>query len=139
MVYAAAPLTEFASARADLEGHYLRALDPVWRSGRAGPQRHQGRTAPHHAAPAEHVPEAARCRIGGSRRRGHRHGLVLGAVKGTRLGEGRRSMRKMTASAGSAVFLVIAPCSPSERDQSEWQIEWQIVLAKALSGDNTAG
>src|SRR5215469_2119773 len=27
MVYAAAPMTEFASARADLEGHYLRALD----------------------------------------------------------------------------------------------------------------
>ncbi len=27
MVYAAAPMTEFASARADLEGHYLRTLD----------------------------------------------------------------------------------------------------------------
>jgi len=27
MVYAAAPVTEFASARADLEGHYLRTLD----------------------------------------------------------------------------------------------------------------
>jgi 2-polyprenyl-6-methoxyphenol hydroxylase-like FAD-dependent oxidoreductase len=40
MVYTAAPMTEFASARADLEGHYLRTLD---RCGDLGDRIRSGR------------------------------------------------------------------------------------------------
>jgi len=52
MVYVAAPMTEFASARADLEGHYLRTLDLCGdlgkriRSGRTSPTRSGIRTGP---------------------------------------------------------------------------------------------
>ena len=42
MVYAAAAMTEFASARADLEGHYLRTLD---RCGDLGERVRSGRRA----------------------------------------------------------------------------------------------
>jgi hypothetical protein len=55
-VYAAAPMTEFASARADLEGHYLRTLDLCGDLGGARPQRRQGGAAADHAPPAQHVP-----------------------------------------------------------------------------------
>ena len=56
MVYAAAPMTEFASARADLERPLPAHPRPVRRPGRAGPQRQQGGAAAHHARPAQHVP-----------------------------------------------------------------------------------
>jgi 2-polyprenyl-6-methoxyphenol hydroxylase-like FAD-dependent oxidoreductase len=49
MVYAAAPMTEFASARADLEGYYLRTLDLCGDLGervRAGRRAERLRTAP---------------------------------------------------------------------------------------------
>jgi 2-polyprenyl-6-methoxyphenol hydroxylase-like FAD-dependent oxidoreductase len=49
MVYAAAPLTEFASARADLEGHYLRTLDLCGDLGervRSGRRAERLRTTP---------------------------------------------------------------------------------------------
>jgi 2-polyprenyl-6-methoxyphenol hydroxylase-like FAD-dependent oxidoreductase len=42
MIYAAAPIAEFASARADLEGHYLRALDLC---GDLGERARHGRRA----------------------------------------------------------------------------------------------
>ncbi|HTX82066.1 MAG TPA: FAD-dependent monooxygenase, partial [Streptosporangiaceae bacterium] len=49
MVYAAAPMTEFASARADLEGHYLRTLDLCGDLGervRSGSRAERLRTTP---------------------------------------------------------------------------------------------
>src|SRR5215813_8828700 len=49
MVYAAAPMTEFASARADLEGHYLRTLDLCGDLGervRSGSMAERLRTTP---------------------------------------------------------------------------------------------
>jgi len=49
MVYAAAPMTEFASARADLEGHYLRSLDLCGDLGervRSGSRAERLRTTP---------------------------------------------------------------------------------------------
>lgn len=49
MVYAAAPITEFASARADLEGHYLRSLDLCGDLGervRGGSRAERLRTTP---------------------------------------------------------------------------------------------
>jgi 2-polyprenyl-6-methoxyphenol hydroxylase-like FAD-dependent oxidoreductase len=49
MVYAAAPMTEFASARADLEGHYLRTLDLCGDLGkrvRSGRRAERLRTTP---------------------------------------------------------------------------------------------
>jgi 2-polyprenyl-6-methoxyphenol hydroxylase-like FAD-dependent oxidoreductase len=49
MVYAAAPVTEFASARADLEGHYLRTLDLCGDLGervRSGSRAERLRTTP---------------------------------------------------------------------------------------------
>lgn len=49
MVYAAAPMTEFASARADLEGHYLRTLDLRGDLGervRSGSRAERRRTTP---------------------------------------------------------------------------------------------
>jgi 2-polyprenyl-6-methoxyphenol hydroxylase-like FAD-dependent oxidoreductase len=49
MVYVAAPMTEFASARADLEGHYLRALDLCGNLGeraRSGSRAERLRTTP---------------------------------------------------------------------------------------------
>ena len=49
MVYAAAPITEFASARADLEGHYLRTLDLCGDLGervRGGTRAERLRTTP---------------------------------------------------------------------------------------------
>jgi 2-polyprenyl-6-methoxyphenol hydroxylase-like FAD-dependent oxidoreductase len=49
MVYVAAPMTEFASARADLEGHYLRTLDLCGDLGervRSGSRAERLRTTP---------------------------------------------------------------------------------------------
>jgi 2-polyprenyl-6-methoxyphenol hydroxylase-like FAD-dependent oxidoreductase len=49
MVYAAAPMTEFAAARADLEGHYLRTLDLCGDLGervRGGARAERLRTTP---------------------------------------------------------------------------------------------
>jgi 2-polyprenyl-6-methoxyphenol hydroxylase-like FAD-dependent oxidoreductase len=49
MVYVAAPITEFASARADLEGHYLRTLDLCGDLGqrvRSGSRAERLRTTP---------------------------------------------------------------------------------------------
>lgn len=49
MVYAAAPMTEFASARADLEGHYLHSLDLCGDLGervRSGSRAERLRTTP---------------------------------------------------------------------------------------------
>jgi len=49
MVYTAAPMTEFASARADLEGHYLRSLDLCGDLGervRSGSRAERLRTTP---------------------------------------------------------------------------------------------
>lgn len=49
MVYAAAPITEFASVRADLEGHYLRTLDLCGDLGervRSGSRAERLRTTP---------------------------------------------------------------------------------------------
>jgi len=49
MVYVAAPMTEFASARADLEGHYLRTLDlcgDLGERGRSGRRVERLRTTP---------------------------------------------------------------------------------------------
>jgi 2-polyprenyl-6-methoxyphenol hydroxylase-like FAD-dependent oxidoreductase len=49
MVYTAAPMTEFASARADLEGHYLRTLDLCGDLGervRSGTRAERLRTTP---------------------------------------------------------------------------------------------
>jgi len=49
MVYAAAPMTEFAAARADLEGHYLRTLDLCGDLGervRSGARAERLRTTP---------------------------------------------------------------------------------------------
>ena len=49
MVYVAAPMTEFASARADLEGHYLRTLDLCGHLGervRSGSRAERLRTTP---------------------------------------------------------------------------------------------
>jgi 2-polyprenyl-6-methoxyphenol hydroxylase-like FAD-dependent oxidoreductase len=49
MVYAAAPITEFAAARADLEGHYLRTLDRCGDLGervRSGSRAERLRTTP---------------------------------------------------------------------------------------------
>jgi 2-polyprenyl-6-methoxyphenol hydroxylase-like FAD-dependent oxidoreductase len=49
MVYTAAPMTEFASARADLEGHYLRTLDLCGDLGqrvRSGSRAERLRTTP---------------------------------------------------------------------------------------------
>ncbi len=49
MIYAAAPMTEFASARADLDGHYLRALDLCGDLGervRSGSRAERLRTTP---------------------------------------------------------------------------------------------
>jgi len=49
MVYVAAPMTEFASARADLEGHYLRTLDSCGDLGervRSGSRAERLRTTP---------------------------------------------------------------------------------------------
>ncbi len=49
MVYVAAPMTEFATARADLEGHYLRALDTCGDMGeriRSGSRAERIRTTP---------------------------------------------------------------------------------------------
>jgi 2-polyprenyl-6-methoxyphenol hydroxylase-like FAD-dependent oxidoreductase len=49
MIYVAAPLTEFASARADLEGHYLRTLDLCGDLGervRSGSRAERLRTTP---------------------------------------------------------------------------------------------
>ena len=49
MVYAAAPMTEFASARADLEGHYLRTLDlcgDLGERARSGSRAERLRTTP---------------------------------------------------------------------------------------------
>jgi 2-polyprenyl-6-methoxyphenol hydroxylase-like FAD-dependent oxidoreductase len=49
MVYAAAPMTEFTSARADLEGHYLRTLDMCGDLGervRSGSRAERLRTTP---------------------------------------------------------------------------------------------
>jgi 2-polyprenyl-6-methoxyphenol hydroxylase-like FAD-dependent oxidoreductase len=49
MVYVAAPMTEFASARADLEGHYLRTLDACGDLGervRSGSRAERLRTTP---------------------------------------------------------------------------------------------
>jgi 2-polyprenyl-6-methoxyphenol hydroxylase-like FAD-dependent oxidoreductase len=49
MVYVAAPMTEFASARADLEGHYLRSLDLCGDLGervRSGTRAERLRTTP---------------------------------------------------------------------------------------------
>src|SRR5215831_12525132 len=49
MVYVAAPMTEFASARADLEGHYLRTLDLCGDLGervRSGSREERLRTTP---------------------------------------------------------------------------------------------
>src|SRR5258706_59032 len=49
MVYAAAPMTEFASARADLEGHYLRTLDlcgDLGERARSGNRAERLRTTP---------------------------------------------------------------------------------------------
>jgi 2-polyprenyl-6-methoxyphenol hydroxylase-like FAD-dependent oxidoreductase len=49
MVYTAAPMTEFASARADLEGHYLRSLDLYGALGervRSGSRAERLRTTP---------------------------------------------------------------------------------------------
>jgi 2-polyprenyl-6-methoxyphenol hydroxylase-like FAD-dependent oxidoreductase len=49
MVYVAAPMTEFASARADLQGHYLRALDLCGTLGervRSGTRAERLRTTP---------------------------------------------------------------------------------------------
>jgi 2-polyprenyl-6-methoxyphenol hydroxylase-like FAD-dependent oxidoreductase len=49
MVYVAAPMTEFASARADLDGHYLRALDRCGDLGervRSGSRAERLRTTP---------------------------------------------------------------------------------------------
>ena len=49
MVYVAAPMTEFASARADLEGHYLRTLDMCGDLGervRSGSRAERLRTTP---------------------------------------------------------------------------------------------
>jgi 2-polyprenyl-6-methoxyphenol hydroxylase-like FAD-dependent oxidoreductase len=49
MVYVAAPMTEFASARADLEGHYLRTLDLCGNLGervRSGSRAERLRTTP---------------------------------------------------------------------------------------------
>jgi 2-polyprenyl-6-methoxyphenol hydroxylase-like FAD-dependent oxidoreductase len=49
MVYAASPITEFASARADLEGHYLRTLDLCGDLGervRSGARAERLRTTP---------------------------------------------------------------------------------------------
>src|SRR5260370_36258754 len=49
MVYVAGPMTEFASARADLEGHYLRSLDLCGDLGervRSGSRAERLRTTP---------------------------------------------------------------------------------------------
>jgi 2-polyprenyl-6-methoxyphenol hydroxylase-like FAD-dependent oxidoreductase len=49
MIYAAAPMTEFASARADLDGHYLRTLDLCGDLGervRSGSRAERLRTTP---------------------------------------------------------------------------------------------
>jgi 2-polyprenyl-6-methoxyphenol hydroxylase-like FAD-dependent oxidoreductase len=70
MVYAAAPVTEFASARADLEGHFLRTLDLCGDLGervRSGRRAERLRTTPDQ-------PNAFRC--------SHGHGWALAGDAG---------------------------------------------------------
>jgi 2-polyprenyl-6-methoxyphenol hydroxylase-like FAD-dependent oxidoreductase len=76
MVYVAAPMTEFATARADLEGHYLRTLDLCGDLGervRSGARVERLRTTPDQ-------PNTFRCSHGPGRALAGDAGVVMDSV-----------------------------------------------------------
>src|SRR5262249_25994106 len=99
MVYVAAPLTEFASARTDLEGHYLRALDLCGDLGervRSGRRAERLRTTPDQ-------PNRFRCSHGPGWALAGDPGLVMDPVWGEGMTNARRDASYLSAAVAAGL------------------------------------
>jgi 2-polyprenyl-6-methoxyphenol hydroxylase-like FAD-dependent oxidoreductase len=99
MIYVAAPMTEFASARADLEGHYLRTLDLCGDLGervRAGSRAERLRTTPDQ-------PNTFRCPHGPGWALAGDAGVVMDSVSAQGMTNALRDASYLSAAVGAGL------------------------------------